>query len=43
MESLFHLEMDQTTTTLMGLIVLFSTSNAKLKDVDRGIKNQVRE
>ena len=40
MESLFHLEMDKTTTTLMGLIVLFSSSHADVKETSRCIQNQ---
>lgn len=40
MENLFHLEMDRTTTTLMAMIVLFSTSYAELKDSHRAVQNQ---
>ena len=41
MENLFNLEMDQTTTILMSLIVLFSANNAKLKDPEKCSQNQV--
>eukprot|EP00095_Tigriopus_kingsejongensis_P007212 snap_masked-scaffold1268_size51707-processed-gene-0.2 protein:Tk07212 transcript:snap_masked-scaffold1268_size51707-processed-gene-0.2-mRNA-1 annotation:"vitamin d3 receptor b-like" len=40
MENLFHLEMDVTTTTLMSMIVLFSTSYTDLKDSARAVQNQ---
>jgi len=42
MESLFHLEMDKTTTMLMTLIVLFSITNASstLKERERVVKQQ---
>lgn len=40
MESLFHLQMDRTTTILMSMIVLFASENLVLKERDKCIRNQ---